>query len=173
MGWVLFGFLQRSSWEMAGVPSWCLHRGVQHCFTPSEAWLYPSKLLVPFPRCLSEDFYTRCEMLNFQLILKLSLSILLTWCLKKQSPAPILASGTFAVEEGVGREELLPLVSVVSLLIPFGREEKYCIPLWTFLIFMENFIRKMKISSWVSFIGLNRWILIATPITKLSQLYFH
>lgn len=58
-------------------------------------------------------------MLNFQLILKLSLSILLTWCLKKQSPAPILASGTFAVEEGVGREELLPLVSVVSLLVPF------------------------------------------------------
>lgn len=41
------------------------------------------------------------------------------WCLKKQSPAPILASGTFAVEEGVGREELLPLVSVVSLPVPF------------------------------------------------------
>lgn len=79
----------------------------------------PQNLLVPFPRCLSEDFYTRCEMLNFQLILKLSRSILLTWCLKKQSPAPILASGTFAVEEGVGREELLPLVSVVSLPVPF------------------------------------------------------
>lgn len=130
---------------MAGVASRCLHSGVQQSFTPSEAWLYPSKLLLPFPRCLSKDFYTRCEMLNFQLILKLSQRILLTWRLKKQSPAPILASGTFAVEEGVGREELLPLVSVVSLLVPFSRGGGILYPLLNLFNFYGKLHKKDEI----------------------------
>lgn len=167
---------------MAGVASWCLHSGVQPAYTGVYNAVSPHLRADYTPQGFwylsldashKADFYTRCEMLNFQLILKLSLSILLTWCLKKQSPAPILASGTFAVEEGVGREELLPLVSVVSLLVPFGRGGEILYPPLNLFNFYGKRHKKDEIQLLGKFHRSEQMDFDSSQITKLNQLYFH
>lgn len=201
MGWVwgfvgvcgvfwVFGFCflffpQRSGWRMAGTAFRCLHR---QC----ASWPVFCPLITQVSPCLRLDdihqsfcylsldtsqkvFDRRCETLNFQRTRKGSVSILAAWRLTQRSLAPVLASRTPQRREAEGGRSCCSATAFdfCCLLVLFFGGRRNTVSLSELLTFMENSIRRMEFSFWVDFKGLNRWILIATQITKRNQLYFH